>query len=452
MPRTRAVFRRLALLVTMTGLVAITGACGIPQVLSSSLPTSQGTISVGKTLSQPFLSPVNGLDGVTVAVQPPLGSDGELLPHPTGGATVAIRYAPQADNRFPEGAFHDWPATNQWLGELTGDRTIGQSFLSRYPGLNGITVRVATYGADTGTGNGTLKAGVSVTVRSLPIDGKEIATLPAGSTVMITGAAEGSAHVKLSDGRDGYIALDQFASLPPASRKNTHNVTLSLYRESDMSLVRQSTINASQMRDNSHITFTFEPIANSNNQHFRFVLSSHESTPGNAVTFRFDPTSSFADGQRFEGGRVVPGALVFRPTFAPGQPLYQGNIDSFAWSSLTNSFDDRFPAMSNTANRFLSVDLTPGTRTLNVEWSLARPAGGQPMVVDGNAQSPGGGLVFNVRYRENVSLLGIMSDSIHTVWRDVRTDPSFFGIYVIVLVGLISLGGVFGTRRWLDGR
>ena len=87
-----------------------------------------------------------------------------LFPNPTGGATVTLRYAPEVDNRYPDSAFHDWPDQTKWLGELTGDRTLGQTFYSRYPNLNGITLRVATFGADTGTGEGTLKSGPDIEV------------------------------------------------------------------------------------------------------------------------------------------------------------------------------------------------------------------------------------------------------------------------------------------------
>ena len=452
MPLTRIWTRGFAVVIGSILLLAVAGGCGVPQVLSPALPDSAGTVSVGSNLGQPFLSPASGLDGVTVAISPPLGADGELLPLPTGGATVSIRYAPEADNRFPEPAFHDWPASNQWLGEITGDRSVGQSFLSRYPGLSGITLRVATYGADTGTGQGILKTGPAIDVLALPVDGKQIASVPGGSTVTVNGSAEGWADVRLSDGRDGYVPLDSFAELPSPSRSNTHDVVLSLYREPDMAQVRQVSMNAAQLHDNSHVTFQFSPIDDSDGHQYRFVITSPDSTPGNAVTFRYVPDSTYSDGQRYEGDRPAAGALVFRPTFAQANDIYHGNVDSFEWSSLTRAFIGSFPAKSGTADRFLSLDLKPGSRTLNVEWSLARPAGGDPVVVDGNSQSPGGGLVFNVRYRDNVSLGSMLSNSVRAVWRDARNDPLFFGIYFFVIFGILSWGGWIGTARWLNGR
>ncbi len=444
--------RTLEVLLTACSLLMLCSACGVPQVLTTSLPGSAGTVSVGTQLSQPFLSPSNGLDGVTVAVSPPLGADGELVPQPTGGATVSVRYAPEADNRFPEGAFHDWPDRQKWLPELTGDQQIGQSFLSRYPNLGGITLRVATFGADSGTGPATLKPGNEIDVRSLPVDGKQVRTVPGGSRVTVTGTAEGWAHVTFSDGADGYIALDQFATLPPAPRHNTANVTLTLYREGDMAQLRQATINAADMHDNSHVTFTFDPIADSNGQRFRLVVTSPASSPGNAVTFRYDPTSTYADGQRFDGGQPAEGALVFRPEYAASSPLFQTNVDDLEWSSLTRAFIGGFSPRTGTADRFLSVDLTPGTRTLNVQWSLIRPSGGQPVVVDGNSQSPGGGLVFNMRYRNSVSVSGIAGDAARAIGHDGRQDPAFFALYALALTTLVLLLGWTSARVIRHGR
>jgi hypothetical protein len=443
---------RLGTVLASVMLLALSTACGVPQVISPELPASAGAVSVGKSVSQPFLSPANGLDGVTVAVVPPLSSNGELLPQPTGGATLSIRYAPEADDRFPEPAFHDWPASDQWLGELTGDQSIGQSFYSRYPNLNGITLRVATFGADTGTGPAPLKSGQSVDLLAFPVDGRQIGTIAGGSTVNVLGSAEGWAHVKTADGQDGFIPLDRFATLPPASRKNTHDVKLTLYEDSSQQPLRQVSINAASMHDNSHVTFPFDPIADSEGKSYRFVVTSPDSTPGNAVTFRSSPNSTYADGSRYENGQLAAGALVFKPTFAESNPIYQVNIDDLDWSSLINAFEGTFRGMPNTADRYLSIDVTPGSRTLVVNWTLARPSGGIPVSVDGNSQSPGGGLVFNVRYRDDVSVSGLVSASAKSVWHAARNDPPFFGFYVFVIVGMLTWGGWFGSARWRRGR
>jgi hypothetical protein len=441
-------FRWVALLVVLL----LTVGCGIPQVLSPSLPESAGTVAVGQKLSQPFLAPSDGLDGVTVAISPPLTPEGDLLPQPTGGATVAIRYAPETDNRFPEEGFHDWPASDQWLGELTGDHAFGQSFLSRYPGLNGVTLRVATFGADSGTGEATLKAGSSVDALAFPIDGAVVSTIEAGSDVQVIGAAEGWAQIQLDANKTGYVPLDAFAKLPTPARRNTHDVTLTLYRHSDMQMVRSVTINASRLHDNSHVTFAFEPIPDSDGQTYRFVLTSPDSTPGNAVTFRFQPETSYHEGSRYDGSKAVAGALVFRPDFKLSAPVYQANVDTLEWSSLNNAFIGSFAAKTDTADRFLSVDLTPGSRPLMVSWSLARPSGGQPMVVDGNSQTPGGGLVFNTRFRGNLAVGTMLSDAAHAVWRDMRSDPGFFAVYLLALLALLGWGGWAGVRRVQHGR
>ena len=433
-------------------MLVLTAGCGVPQVLSPALPESAGTVAVGQKLSQPFLAPSNGLDGVTIAVSPPLTPEGDLLPQPTGGATVAVRYAPEADDRFPEEAFHDWPASDQWLGELTGDHAYGQTFLSRYPGLDGITLRVATFGADAGTGEGTLNPGSPVEALAFPFDGALIATVDGGSRVQVIGTAEGWAQIKLGADKSGYVPLDAFAQLPPPPRHNTHDVTLTLFRESDLHEVRRVTINAAKLHDNSHVTFAFDPIPDSDGRSYRFVLTSPDSTPGDAVTFRYQPKTSYNQGSRYDGSMAVAGALVFRPDFTEGSPIYQANVDTFEWSSLSHAFVGSFSAKSGTADRFLSIELAPGTRPLSVNWSLARPNGGQPVVVDGNSQTPGGGLVFNVRFRGNLAPGTVFSDAGRAVWRDSRDDPGFFVVYTIVVLGLLSWCGWAGLRRVQHGR
>jgi hypothetical protein len=438
--------------IALAGIAMLLGGCAVPQLLSPDLPESAGTVSVGQSLSQLFLAPSDGLDGVTVSISPPLVIGGDLMPSPTGGATLSIRYAPEADDRFPDEAFHDWPASDQWLGELTGSQQIGQSFLSRYPGLNGITLRVATYGADTGTGQATLKQGPPRDVLQLPVDGDILTTLPAGSDVQVVGAAEGWAQISLGPNQTGYLPLDDFASLPAPSRHNTSDVTLSLYRDGDSQVLRRVSINAAQIHDNSHITFNFDPIADSDGQRYRFVVTSPDSTPGNAVTFRVQPQTSYAEGTRYADAQAVGGALVFRPDFSPAAPIYEAKVDTLQWSSLVSAFSGSFSPRQRTADRFLSVDLTPGTRPLSVHWSLIRPDGGLPIAVDGNNKSPGGGLVFNVRFQGQLGIGAVLREAGHSVRHDIRADPLFFVIYSLALLVLVGWFGWAGVRRLARGR
>jgi hypothetical protein len=318
--------------------------------------------------------------------------------------------------------------------------------------LNGITLRVATYGADTGTGEAKLKAGPPRDVLQLPVDGDVVSTLNGGSVVQIVGAAEGWAQVSLGQNQSGYLPLDDFASLPVPARHNTADVTLTIYREGDTRALRSVKINASQMHDNSHVTFTFDPISDSDGQRYRFVVTSPDSTPGNAVTFRVQPQTSYREGTRYADGQPVAGALVFRPDFAPAPPIYEAKVDTLQWSSLISAFSGSFAPRQRTADRFLSVDLTPGTRPLSVHWSLIRPDGGLPISVDGNNKTPGGGLVFNVRFQGQLGLGAVLRESVRSVWHDMQADPLFFVIYTLALLVLGCWFVWAGVRRLARGR
>jgi hypothetical protein len=74
------------------------------------------------------------------------------------------------------------------------------------------------------------------------------------------------------------------------------------------------------------------------------------------------------------------------------------------------------------------------------------------VVVDGNRQTPGGGLVFNVRFRGSLSLGTLVSDSAHAVRQAIRHDPGFFAIYFVVLLVLAGWCGWAGVRRVARGR
>src|SRR5690606_12115397 len=125
--------------------------------------------------------------------------------------------------------------------------------------------------------------------REWPIDGQEIAQAAGGSEVQVEGTNEGWAAVRLDDGRRGFIDLKNLTDYVPADRVNDRDVVLTLYREPELTEVRQVTINAQELFDNSHVTFTFEPLLDSSDVHYRFTLTSPGAQPGNAVTFRYAP-------------------------------------------------------------------------------------------------------------------------------------------------------------------
>lgn len=439
-------------LALLAALALVLGGCRVERALTPSLPPVAGSLGASGVVTQPFYSPANGLNRLSIGIVQPEPRPGQSLRTLGGGATVEIRYAPAADNRFPQPAFHDWPADQQWLGELTGTYSFGQSFYSPYPNLDGLTVRGATFGGDLTPGEAQLAPGSTVTVRALPVDGAPVTTLPGGATVMVEGSAEGWAAVRLDDGQRGYVALNQFAKLPPPARVNNHDVVLTLYREPDLVAVRRTTINASTIPDNAHLTFRFDPLPDSMGARYRFVITSPDSTPGNAVTFRYAPTSSYAGGTRFEDGKPVSGALVFNPDYAPGAPLYRGSLDSFNWSEPTLSLEGSFAPLANTADRFLAVVVSGGNASLQLHWSTIRPPGGQPLTVEGDPQAPAGGLVFNTGYWSNFPIGTSIRQAAGGVLRAARADPAFFALYALALLGVIGWWGWLLGRRRLRGR
>ncbi|HET7036821.1 MAG TPA: hypothetical protein VFI42_14135, partial [Thermomicrobiaceae bacterium] len=348
--------RRASRLLAALAALLLLSACGVQTALMDTTPEADGVVSVAGSASQAFYAPVDGLDRLSVGLAPEV-AQGETFPRLAAGASYQLSYAPELDPAYPDGAFHDWPDDQQWDGELTGDRTIGQSFVSRYASLDGITVRVATFGADSGNGLGTLKPGGPVAVLALPVDGALLATVPGGSQLPVAGSAEGWARVTLPDGQGGYVALDRFAQLPQPARVNDQDVILRLYRDGEPDPVRQAAINARQIRDNSHLTFTFAPLDDPAGGRYRFTLASPGSRPGDAVTFRFAPADVYADGERFERGAAASGDLIFRPHYGPQPVLAGGKLDDFVWSAQTNTLDGAFAPIHGTAARFLRLTI-----------------------------------------------------------------------------------------------
>lgn len=437
-----------AVLLLMSWLLA---GCRVEHLLTAELPGAAGSLMVGGTVSQVFLSPSDGLDRVSLGVVPPGPTVRRAVDSLASGATLEIHYAPEADPGYPDGHFHDWPAEHAWLGELVGDREIGQTFVSRYPNLDGITLRVATFGADLSPGEGQLREGPAVPVRRLPVDGERVIELPGGSTVWVEGSAEGWAQVRLEDGQVGYVELSQFSRLPAPSRVNDRDVVLHLYREGEAEPIRSATINASEMHDNSHVTFRFEPLPDSMGVRYRFTVASPESTPGNAVTFRYADGDVYPDGTRLEGGDPVEGDLIFRPAYSEGEPLVQVDLDRAVLSGQTQALEASFAPVPDTASRALRLVVRAGHAPLPVTWTEQLPEGGHQLQLSGGQEGPPGALVFNVGYRADLDVGALVAGVVHHVGRAARHDPAFFALYGVALVGT---GGWLGWAawRWRDGR
>ena len=92
---------------------------------------------------------------------------------------------------------------------------IGQSFTALYPNLDAITLRSANFGADFSPSEGVLADGPSVPVLALPIDGKQVTTIPGGRRIRVESSAEGWAAARLGDGQSGFVDLSHFAELLP---------------------------------------------------------------------------------------------------------------------------------------------------------------------------------------------------------------------------------------------
>ncbi len=442
---------KFLLAIVVAALVLLPG-CQVQRVLTRSLPETAGPISISTTVTQPFYSPSDGLDGLSIGI----ARDETTTIDETGrlktGATAEIQYAPEEDPRFPEPGFHDWPAGQTWLGELTGQQVIGQSFTALYPNLDGITLRAANFGADLSPGEAVLAEGPPVPVLALPIDGKPVTTLPGGSRVRVEGSAEGWANVRLDDGQTGFIDLSRFAELPPPTRINNRDVIFTLYREPELTEAARVVINARDIHDLSHVTFRFPPIPNSATSRYRFTLTSPDSTPGNAVTFWYAPADVYAAGTRYEGDQATGGDLVFKPSYEPGAPLYQGAIDTFAASGQSDAMDVRFSPVAGTDGRYLKLVVRTGQQPVSTYWSRLRPPGGLPLVVEGDATVPPGGLVFNVGYSSDFPLAALGGQTISGALHAARQDPGFFVLYLVAVLAVLGWWGRSLIRRGAHGR
>ncbi|MFN3336393.1 MAG: SH3 domain-containing protein [Thermomicrobium sp.] len=399
-------------------------ACRIPLALVPSLPESTSTLTVRTRLEQPFYSPVDGLAAVELRMNLPSSFRPDERPSLGGGGVLRLFYAPEYDPRYPDTDFYAWPESQGWLGELLPGWIVEETFLSRYPYLDGITVRVGTYGADVGQGTGRLRADVSAVVREAPIAGRELAALPGGGAVEVIGSREGWIRVRLSDGRIGYIDRALFAELPPPTRENSGMLVLRLYRASNGELLREAHLDARTLTDESHVTIRFTPVPDSYRVEYRFTVEAVGSAPGRAVTLWGNPST---------------GELVYRPSYAP-VVLAEVSLDSGRWSGVQNTLEVRFPPIRPTRDTYLRFVIEAGERPLVVHWSMVRPPGNLPL---SSQDDPGiwGAVVFNARYLDDVPLGTLFRSGVGRVIRLLLNDPLLVAVYALLLASITVLVG-----------
>ncbi len=421
-------------------------ACTVSTSLVPIMAEEEGRFGIETEVRQPFYAESDGLHKLTIRFFPE-GFPGSPVPvDPAQGAAIELNYSPGDDHRFPETAFHDWPEHHEWLPELTGDGRYEQTFCTPYPDLSGIGVRVATFGADVGRGTAVLEPFETVEVLHLPVVGEHMGFLPGGSEVEVVGSAEGWARVVLGEDEGGWIDLDHFDELPEPGRVNDRDVVLELYELDGDEPIRESVVNAAEMHDISHIAFEFDRVESAMERCYRFVLTSPESEPGNAITLRFDPEGTYDEGQAMLNGDEVDGDIIFQPLFDLQEPLYSGYLDDYEWAAPLDAFEARFDPIADTEDRYLEVRIRTGDVPISVPWSRNRPPGQRPLEVIGMPEAPQGGLIFNAAFQTNVPAGDIAYASGRDLYSRARLDKPFFVGLALLVTGVIVAGGVL--LRW----
>ncbi len=422
--------RRWNVLCVLCILATSLAACRVPLALAPSLPESTSTLTVRTRLEQPFYSTADGLAAIAIRMNLPSSFGPEERPSLGGGGVLRILYAPDQDPRYPDTDFYAWPESQGWIGELLPGQLVEETFLSRYPYLDGIIVRVGTYGADVGRGTGHLRADISAIVREAPIAGRELTTLPGGGAVEVIGSREGWIRVRLPDGRIGYIDRALFAELPPPARWNTGMLVLRLYRADDDELLRESSLDVRALSDESHVTFRFAPLPDSYRVEYRFTIEAVDSAPGHAVTLWGDPST---------------GGVIFRPSYEP-VVMAEVSLDSGRWSGVENTLEVRFPPIRPTRDTYLRLVIEAGERPLVVHWSMVRPPGNLPLR---SQDDPGiwGAVVFNARYLNDVPVALLLRSGVARTIRLFLNDPLLTVSYLLVSVSVVALTGWSWRKR-----
>lgn len=365
--------------------------------------------------------PVDARMGTLDTVRVALRLDGEPGRAWQTAARVQLRYAPDLDPRFPERDFHAWDAADGWLPN--GGVTSTQSFVSPYDRLDGVTVRVATFGGDLAPGPARV-GDQPVDARALPIDGKPLVTLPPGAEVEALGSAEGWARVRLMGGREGFVPLDALAVVTPPATRPAGPLRVTLLDESGRAL-REATVAPEDLHDNSHLTVRFEPVEDAAGRDltFRFVVPA-------GATLRVTAGHAFAEGAR-DGGTDD---LVFRPVYAEQLLLADAEADALPragdWVALRDLPDVR-PGTAMTVT--ILPGAGPDASILRVGTTPGRvPYGGWPAV----GLPEQGSLGVQARYRRDVDLGGIARSGASALRAGARADAGFAALLAVAVAGL----------------
>ena len=350
------------------------------------------------------------------------------------GARLELVYSPELDARWSERDFRAWPDNEVWLPEIAGDRVVTQSFASPYPMLAGLTLRVATFGADFTPGPATVGPN-RTELLALPIDGERVGTLEAGQVVQALSALEGWARVRLADGVIGFAPQAAFASLPPPARVVGGDLRLALRDAVTGALLREAIVPAAALRDNSHLDVRFAPLPDALGRRYTFELALPDARPGAGVTFRAATATL-----------VEPG-LIMRPLYASAPPLLNVAMDELPrvgdWVRV-----DEPPSIA--PGTVVTLRLLPGSRpdAPRLEFGLTPdrvPFGGWTSQGAGRT----GALLVQTRYMREVVVTEALAAGFRRLRAGARGDLVFLALYTVGVAGLVAGAGwlALGARR-----
>jgi hypothetical protein len=370
----------------------------------------------------------------------------------SSGARLQMVYAPRFDLRFPERDFYHWHESDIWLPPVVGE-IARQTFVSPYPDLAGIEVRISTLGGDLSAGDA-LIGGAATDVWTLPFGGEYVTTLPPGTHVWVTGSAEGWARVELPQERSGFVPLAAFSLLPEPASRPQRPLRLTLLDASG-NLLRSTEVPAEELRDNAHLLIPFEPLPDSQGAAYVFTLSVSDEPGHPGVLIRATTTERYAEGTRLEAGMPVAGEVVFRPHYAPSPPLLDREVDRTPRHGDWLVIDDP-PHVPD--GLLVALRLVPGAGPdashLRYGLTPGRVPYGGVRAVDAQGVQQSGALLVQTSFTRNVALRSILADAARRLRSSAGDDLPFTLAYVLGL-GSLSAAGVWlwrGNARLSDGR